>query len=102
MGRLSYNLEGGLRVLLKGEDKDVKDLKSYRPICLLPVIGKLFEKFLKMRLTRYWRQEGTPIDSSDLFSEQVDGGRGRGVAASGFCLRREVHCDVALRHFRCL
>ena len=43
--------EGSLRVLLKGEDKDVKDPKSNRPICLLPVIGKLFEKLLKMRLT---------------------------------------------------
>lgn len=36
-----------LRVLLKSEDKDEKDPKSYRPICLLPVIGKLFEKLLK-------------------------------------------------------
>lgn len=43
--------EGSLRVLLKGEDKDAKDPKSYRPICLLSVIGKLFEKLLKQRLT---------------------------------------------------
>ena len=39
--------------LLKSEDKDMKDLKSYRPICFLPVIGKFFEKLLKMRLIRY-------------------------------------------------
>jgi len=37
--------EGSLRVLLKGEDKD-----AYVPICLLSVIGKLFEKLLKTRL----------------------------------------------------
>lgn len=42
--------EGSLRVLLKGEDKDERDPKSYRPICLLSVIGKLFEKLLKARL----------------------------------------------------
>jgi len=41
--------EGSLRVLLKGEDKDERDPKSYRPICLLSV-GKLFEKLLKSRL----------------------------------------------------
>ena len=42
---------GSLRVLLKAEDKDEKDPKSYRPICLLSVIGKLFEKLIKLRLT---------------------------------------------------
>lgn len=42
--------EGSLRVFLKKEDGDVEDPKSYRPICLLPVIGKLFEKLLMKRL----------------------------------------------------
>lgn len=42
---------GSLRVLLKGEDKDEKDPKSYRLICLLSVVGKLFEKLIKLRLT---------------------------------------------------
>ena len=41
---------GSLRVFLKGEGKDEKDPKSYRPICLLSVIGKLFEKLIKSRL----------------------------------------------------
>lgn len=43
--------EGSLRVLLKGEDKDEKDPKSYRPICLLSVVGKLLEKLIKKKLT---------------------------------------------------
>lgn len=42
--------EGTLRVLLKGEDKDERDPKSYWPICLLSVIGKLYEKLIKARL----------------------------------------------------
>lgn len=42
---------GSLRALLKGEDKDAKDPKSYRPICLLSVIGKLFEKLIISRLS---------------------------------------------------
>lgn len=42
--------EGSLRVLLKDEGRDERDPKSYRPICLLSVVGKLFEKLLKSRL----------------------------------------------------
>ena len=41
---------GYLRVFLKDEGKDKKDPKSYRPICLLSVIGKLFEKIIMSRL----------------------------------------------------
>lgn len=41
---------GSLRALLKGGDKDATDPKSYRPICLLSVIGKLLEKLIKLRL----------------------------------------------------
>ena len=43
--------EGSLRLVIKGIDKDEMDPKSYRPICLLSVIGKLFEKLLVMRLS---------------------------------------------------
>ena len=41
-----------LRVFLKGEGKDKKDPRSYRPICFLFVIGKLFEKLLMKRLNQ--------------------------------------------------
>lgn len=39
-----------VRVLLKGENKDPTDPKSYRPISLLPVIGKILEKAIAGRL----------------------------------------------------
>ncbi|KMQ95339.1 reverse [Lasius niger] len=41
---------GSLQAPLKSENKDEKDSKSYRPICLFSVIGKLFEKLIKFRL----------------------------------------------------
>ena len=43
---------GLLKLLIKGDDKDETDPRSYRPICLLSVIGKLFEKVLVKRLSQ--------------------------------------------------
>lgn len=37
-------------IIKKGEDKDLIKPKSYRPICLLNVLGKLQEKLLCKRL----------------------------------------------------
>ncbi|XP_035736359.1 uncharacterized protein LOC118447918 [Vespa mandarinia] len=42
--------EGSLRTLFKGDNKDAEDPKSYRPICLLSIIGKVLERLLKLRL----------------------------------------------------
>ena len=36
--------------ILKSPDKDVADPGSYRPICLLPVLGKVLEKLLLNRM----------------------------------------------------
>ena len=41
---------GSIRTLLKGPDRDESHASSYRPICLLPVLGKCFEKLLLNRL----------------------------------------------------
>ena len=40
-------------VLSKGEDKDPKMVKSYRPICLLNVFGKVQERLLSKRLREH-------------------------------------------------
>ncbi|XP_014469483.1 PREDICTED: uncharacterized protein LOC106741720 [Dinoponera quadriceps] len=45
-------LEGSLRIFLNGENTDVEDPKSYSPISLLSVMGKLFEKLLLKRLNQ--------------------------------------------------
>lgn len=36
--------EGLIRILLKGKEKDPADARLYRPVCLLSVIAKLFER----------------------------------------------------------
>lgn len=42
---------GSIVTLLKGPEKDACDPKSYRPICLLSVLGKVLEKLILVRLT---------------------------------------------------
>lgn len=43
--------KGGIvRTLIKGNDKDLTATKSYRPICLLPVLSEVLEKLIKSRL----------------------------------------------------
>lgn len=41
---------GSIRVLLKDQNKDPTNVRSYRPVCLLPVLGKLLEKLIKQQL----------------------------------------------------
>lgn len=42
--------KGVIRVLLKGQNKNKTDPKSYRPICLLPILSKAMEKLIIQRL----------------------------------------------------
>lgn len=50
MGRLPNNLKRELVKNHPEEREQEQDPKSYRPIRLLPVIGKLFEKLLRQCL----------------------------------------------------
>lgn len=45
-------------IIKKGEDKDPTKPRSYRPICLLNVLGKIQEKFLCKRLQEHRQQNG--------------------------------------------
>lgn len=42
---------GVVRAILKNDNKDPTDPRSYRPICLLPFLGKVLERLIKKRLT---------------------------------------------------
>lgn len=42
--------KGVLRIIPKGNDKPRTDVKAYRPITLLPVLGKILEKLIRNRL----------------------------------------------------
>ena len=54
--------------LFKGGDKD--DMNSYRPISLLPVLGKLLEKVISVRIVKFF-------DKFDLFCPQQFGFRSK-------------------------
>ena len=41
---------GDIRTLLKSAEKDPKEVTSYRPICLLPLLGKTLERLMRLRL----------------------------------------------------
>lgn len=51
---------GQIKALLKDQDREKTDPKSYRPICLLPVIGKLFERLLAELLTPTLEEGAAP------------------------------------------
>lgn len=44
---------GVVRTFKKGPDKDPMQIKSYRPITLLPVLGKIAEKLIAYRLNQF-------------------------------------------------
>lgn len=41
---------GDIKALLKNKDKDPSIVKSYRPVCLLPLLGKVLERLIKLRM----------------------------------------------------
>lgn len=47
-----------IRVILKAADRDVMELGSYRPIALLPVLGKVLEKIICGRITEHYKERG--------------------------------------------
>ena len=79
----SWNV-GFPRVPLKGEGKDEKDPKSYRPICLFSVIGKLFEEIIKSRL------DWTSLAPGWIFSRQFGFTAGKSTEDAIVELRRTV------------
>lgn len=76
--------ECSIRVLLKGDDKDETDPKSYRPICLLSTIGKLLERLIKMRLGE------TSLAHGQISSQQYGFTAGKSTEDAIVELRRKI------------
>ena len=55
----AYKIAKVIPLFKKGGDKESKD--SYRPISLLPALGKLLEKLISVRVVRFF-------EAYDLFS----------------------------------
>ncbi|GBN33190.1 hypothetical protein AVEN_28470-1 [Araneus ventricosus] len=51
-------------ILIPKEGKDLKDYKSYRPICLLPVWEKILDKLIANRLT-YFLEENQILNNNE-------------------------------------
>lgn len=51
---------GSLKLLSKSKDKTAHECKSYRPICLLPIAGKVLERLFVVRLMRRYCSFGLP------------------------------------------
>ena len=49
---------GLVRIVYKGADKDPQSPKSFRPLTLLPVLGKVYEKIINNRVLRRLEEEG--------------------------------------------
>ena len=97
-----------VRILRKPGKEDYKDLSSYRPIGLLPVLGKVLEKLTIQRLTfraqkeGQWsetqfgfRQQRSTSDALHSLIEQIKDGRSRKQQVLGISLDIKAAFDNA-------
>lgn len=76
--------KGIVKVFLKSEDKDPSKVKSYRPVTLLPVLGKVGERLIVKRLKEWMYREGRINRAQYGFTEGV------GTVDALLEMRREV------------
>lgn len=58
-----------LKIILKNPDKDPTDIGSYRPIALLSVVGKVYERILLKRIQDYYSQFEGPAKRQYGFTQ---------------------------------
>lgn len=76
--------KGIVKIFLKNKDKDPSEVKSYRPVTLLSVLGKAGEKLIVRRMRRWLNEE-------DLLSgKQYGFMEGRGTVDALMRVRRDV------------
>ena len=50
--------ESNLKIILKDEKRDKSLINSYRPIALLSVVGKIYEKIIVQRIQLAYNEQG--------------------------------------------
>ena len=79
---------GVLKIFLKSKDKDPQDIKSYRPVTLLPVLGKTAERLIVFRLENF-------LENINFYGESQFGfRRGRGTSDAILSVRGWVETSV--------
>ena len=76
--------ESNLKILLKNESRDRALINSYRPIALLSVIGKTYERIIVNRIQLAYNEAG--LESPDQFGFR----KGKGVDDAFLRLRRAI------------
>jgi len=72
MGYFSYSWKRATAIPILKPNKPPTDPNSYRPISLLSIVGKLFERVIASRLTAYVNQQHLlPQESSDSVKNTV-------------------------------
>lgn len=80
-GQWKYGIVG---ILYKGDGKDMSEVKSYRPLTLLPVFGKMYEKLINQRLNMAMMAKG-------MYNEQQYGFRkGLGTDAALYDVKKYI------------
>ena len=47
-------------VVLKSKEKGPKEVKSYRPVCLLPILSKILERLIQVKIKEVILRPGFP------------------------------------------
>ena len=76
--------QANIKIILKDEKRDRTLLNSYRPIALLSVVRKIFEKVIVERVQLTYREKG--LESPRQFGFR----QGRGTNDAFICLRRAI------------
>ena len=99
MGYFPVKFKNAIMILIPKAGKDPKKVENYRPISLLEIPGKIFEKIINNRITIY-------MENNNIFNEAQFGfrrGRGTQLALAtayetiALCQRQNYQCNMVCR-----
>ena len=99
MGYFPIKFKNAIMILILKAGKDPKKVENYRPISLLEIPGKIFEKIINNRITMY-------MENNSIFNDAQFGfrrGRGTQLALAtayetiALCQRQNYQCNLVCR-----